>query len=337
MRGLFLAEILECSYVIIGAFIGAGFISGKEIYLYFFRFGIGGIFNLFFVTMYLGYVLNKTIIIAQKNNLDNYDLFMDFLIKNKKIKYIFKIIINLFLLFSFELMMTGMCGFINDLTGIGKIKIFVICYFLFIIIFRQKIEIILKINKFLIPIIGIFLICIFFKYVHINTSHIESNYYFFPSFLYANFNLLCLIPFAVLMAKRIKSVKKTNYICVISSFSIFLLSVIVFLLLGQGNEFVWVKDFPIAEIIKKNNTFLGKFFDFIIMSAILTTAISQGYSYVEKYKNNKKMYKNKLILMLCVGIIFMQYSFSNVMEFVYPIFGCLGFILCGYIMLKRMD
>ena len=99
----------------------------------------------------------------------------------------------------------------------------------------------------------------------------------------------------------------------------------------------WGLSTDFYEKIKKNNTFLGKFYDFIIMSAILTTAISQGYSYVEKYKNNKKMYKNKLILMLCVGIILMQYSFSNVMEFVYPIFGGLGFILCGYIMLKRMD
>ena len=49
-------------FAIIGAFIGAGFASGQEIYLFFYKYGIKGIFGLVLCSALIPYVIYKTLI-----------------------------------------------------------------------------------------------------------------------------------------------------------------------------------------------------------------------------------------------------------------------------------
>ena len=64
-------------FSIIGALIGAGFASGQEMYLFFYRFGIGGIFGLVLCSALIGLVIYKTFLILYKNkNIQNYHDFL---------------------------------------------------------------------------------------------------------------------------------------------------------------------------------------------------------------------------------------------------------------------
>jgi uncharacterized membrane protein YkvI len=59
-------------FSIIGTLIGAGFASGQEMYLFFYRFGICGIFGLLLCSILIGMVIYKTfLIIHQKKILNN--------------------------------------------------------------------------------------------------------------------------------------------------------------------------------------------------------------------------------------------------------------------------
>ena len=104
-------------FSIIGALIGAGFASGQEIYLFFYRYGALGILGLVICSFLIGIVIYKTFLIIFKNEkIQNYKDFLNVIFfsekkgsKNKyfNFSYISNIIVNTFLLITFYIMLSG--------------------------------------------------------------------------------------------------------------------------------------------------------------------------------------------------------------------------------------
>lgn len=76
---------------------------------------------------------------------------------------------------------------------------------------------------------------------------------------------------------------------------------------------------------------VGKYFpefkniyEFIILTSILTTAISEGISVLENTCKNKKSYTQFAVILCITSVIFSKIGFSNLINFLYPIFGVLG-------------
>ena len=115
-------------FTIIGSIIGAGFASGQEIYLFFFRYGIKGLYGLIICSSLIAYVIYKVLNIAYEKNIDTY---YDFLKKifnyNKGKKKYFNIIymnntiVNIFLLVTFFIMIAGFGAYFEQELGISKI------------------------------------------------------------------------------------------------------------------------------------------------------------------------------------------------------------------------
>ena len=63
--------------VIIGAFIGAGFASGQEIYLFFYKYGINGLFGLALCSIMIGMVIYKIMLIIKKYDISSYNEFLN--------------------------------------------------------------------------------------------------------------------------------------------------------------------------------------------------------------------------------------------------------------------
>lgn len=152
--------ILKVVFVIIGTLIGAGFASGQEIYIFFFSFGIKGIFGIFISSSLIGITIYKTLKIIEKNNIKNYKEFLDYLIKSKKLKEIINIVVNIFILASFYIMIAGFGAYLeqefklNSIIGSGILAI--LCLF----IFKANIKGLVKANEILIPILILIVIFI---------------------------------------------------------------------------------------------------------------------------------------------------------------------------------
>ena len=152
-RNVTFMNILKVVFVIIGTLIGAGFASGQEIYTFFFSYGIKGILGIIISSTIIGLTIYKTFKIIEKNNIKNYKEFLDFFIKNEKIKELINSIINIFILVSFYVMIAGFGAYleqeINLNNFIGSSILAILC----IILFRTNINGIVKINEILIPIL----------------------------------------------------------------------------------------------------------------------------------------------------------------------------------------
>ena len=146
-------NILKIVFVITGAIVGAGFASGQEVYLFFFSHGIKGIIGIVLSSFIIGVVISKTLKIINDNNINTYNEFLDYLIKNKKIKLLINSIINIFILVTFYIMIAGFGEYLQqeykiDIT-LGSAILSLLCF----IILKSNVRGFVKSNEILIPIL----------------------------------------------------------------------------------------------------------------------------------------------------------------------------------------
>lgn len=108
----------------------------------------------------IGITIYKTFKIVEKNEIKNYKEFLDYFIKNEKVKELINSIINIFILVSFYIMIAGFGAYleqeINLNSFIGSSILAVMCC----ILFKTNINGIVKINEILIPILIIVVLII---------------------------------------------------------------------------------------------------------------------------------------------------------------------------------
>ena len=157
--GLFyMNNILKIVFVIIGTLIGAGFASGKEIYLFFFSEGMNGIFGIIISSLIMGYIIYKSLVLIKKYEISKYKDFLEIVMNKRKngyfnFKNIFNIIINIFILITFFVMIAGFGAYFSQEIGwdslIGSIILAIITY----IIFNYDIKGVVNVNGIIIPIL----------------------------------------------------------------------------------------------------------------------------------------------------------------------------------------
>ena len=146
-------EIFKIVFVIIGTLIGAGFASGKEVYIFFFSFGIKGLLGIIVSSLIIGIIIYKTLIIIKKGNINNYDDFLKQLVKNEKIRKIVSIVLNIFIIATFYIMIAGFGAFLEQEFYVNNIVGSTILSLLCFIVFLFNIGGFVKVNQILIPIL----------------------------------------------------------------------------------------------------------------------------------------------------------------------------------------
>jgi len=318
-------------FVLIGTFVGAGFASGKEVFNFFTIYSFNGILSIFFFSFLLFLLIKKCLNIKKKLQINSYNEFILYL--EKKYKFFnhkfFLFIINIFLASSFYIMIAALSSLFDYQFNIAKFITITWCIIIsFNIFYKKNINFIYIINSILMPILIIFIIslCLFninlnnIKFNEINNS---SNIFtaIFMGLLYFSYNSLLLIPIIF----NLKNNKKNNIFktSLIFSIIIFLLTFLINLLLLSFYNLISDLELPILFISNSSLKIFSCLYFFIILSAIFTTMISSGYSFVITFDNNN--FKIKLIVFLLFSFIFCIFSFSSLINFFYPLFGLLGF------------
>lgn len=153
-------EIMKVVFVIIGTFVGAGLASGQEVYSFFFLNGVKGIIGIFISSILIGIITSKVLYIVTKKKIYNYNEFLNYYIKNTKLKKYTNSLINIFILISFYVMVAGFGGYLaqefklNSL--IGSFIFAIIC----LMILKTDVKGVIKVNEILIPILIIIIILI---------------------------------------------------------------------------------------------------------------------------------------------------------------------------------
>lgn len=154
---------IKSVFVIVGAIIGAGFASGKEIYIFFNRYGDIGILGIVVASLIIGAIIYNVLIQIDKTNVKGYDEYLEQINIRGMIKEVLNSIINIFLLISFYIMIAGFCAYFDQEFNISSIIVAPVVSLMCYITFMNNIEGITKINSILIPFLIIMIIIIGIK------------------------------------------------------------------------------------------------------------------------------------------------------------------------------
>ena len=308
---------------------------GQEIYSFFFIYGKLGILGIIISAILFGIIIYKTLILSKKYNLDNYNKLLDKIIKNNKVKSFIKYIINVFLIASFYIMIAGFSAYFSQQFNVNRvfssIILLVLCYFTF----KKNVNRIIKISTILIPIIILILILFGVKNISniINIKTSTNSEWLFKAILYTSYNSITLIGLTGTMNKYLKNRKECIMVAFCSTAIICSLALIIFFLLINVKESV---EIPMLYVAKEFGGIYKYLYNIIILIAIFTTAISEGYTFLENIsKNSIKKYKTFNFILCISAIPISLLGFANLVNTIYPIFGVIGLIQIAIIIIKK--
>lgn len=326
-------------FTIIGSIIGAGFASGQEIYLFFFKYGIKGLYGLIICSSLIAYVIYKVLNISYENNIDTYYDFLKKIFnynKGKKkyfnIIYMNNIIVNIFLLVTFFIMIAGFGAYFEQELGISKIIGSMLIAILSFVVFKTDIKGLTRLNTIIIPIL-ILCMCILgikninnFKLINIDSQNVNNYIWLIKSITYCSYNIILLVPVLVNLKGYTKNKKSILVVSISAGLIFFILSICVFLMLSNSNLSLENFEMPVIYIIKKFFPNFKIVYGMVIMISIFTTATSVGISFLENYRKNENNYTHIAIIMCIIGVIFSNFGFSNMVKVIFPVFGYVGIL-----------
>ena len=340
---IFIKNIFNICFVIIGTIIGAGFASGKEIYTFFCVYGTNGLFGILISNFIIGLVIYLTFKIVINNNIKTYSDFIKCLVgSNKILNYTINNIMNIFLLISFIVMVSGFGAYFNQEFNISAIFGALIISVLAFFTFFKDIDGIVKINTFLIPILIFLIILLGFKEgflsFAINSFPTASGFsWILRSILYASYNSIVLIPIIINLQNLLSNKKQVKYVIGFTLFIMVLMSIIIYGVLILNISEIENIEIPIVFIANKFGIIYKYLYGLVILIAIFTTAISEGYSFLENVAKSKKQYFIYSILICFLSIAFSNIGFGKLLDLLYPLLGYLGLLQIGVLCFSHRE
>ena len=338
---------IKIALVIIGALIGAGFASGQEIYLFFFSYGKKGILGIIISSILLGIIIYKTIVIIKEKQITTYKEFLKNIIpeKNRKEKMleIINTIINTFILITFYIMIAGFGGYLAETIEIPQIIGSSILAIICIIIMSKETKGIVKVSEAIVPILILFIIIIGIYTLSstniinkINEMEIvKGSNWLVSGVIYASYNSILLIPVLISINKIItkKEISKTAIIITLTTF---ILATSIFVSMLKIDVNIRNLEMPVSYVINTQLPKLKIAYGIVILTSILTTAISLIAGLMQNVK--KESSKKIILYLICISSIpISQIGFSALIQLLYPIFGYIGILQIILISIKEKD
>lgn len=332
---------IKIASIYIGTVIGAGFASGREIMDFFGVYGTKGIWGIYISGILFSIVGVLLLLKIKEYQIESFD---DLKTRNfgSKTSIIIDSIITISLYTGYSIMISGSGAIFQEQLGLSfNLGMMTMIIFSFIV-FLYSLNGLSFINTVLVPIliIGILFISIYighndgYKPMDISGESITKKGNFITSaILYFGSNCLIIIVVFSTLLPIIKDRKTAILGGVIGGGILYILGISILYSILMYYEEVFTLDIPMLRISNYVNEGYGKIYTIILWIAMFTTALANGYGFVNKYSKNK----NKALVsgLFCISAIpLAKLGFANLVGVIYPIFGILGTIMMILFLVK---
>ena len=328
-------RIIKIAFTYVGAVIGAGFVSGQEILNFFVIYDLEGLLLVLLTGVLFAVLGNSIFLISEKLAVDNYyQLFSHW--GGKKLGLIADLNLTLFLLSSFIIMLVGskeVCSIISDFKynwGLTLTLLIVIITNLY------GLEGILDLNFILIPVL-LLIIIIFTSGINLEINFSDLNLKFdqlCSAFTYTGYNLVLAI---TVLLPLVSKFNKLEVVLGISSGGI-ILGIIAFLIaatLIQFQEYIVGEQLPMLKAVEIYKPQFYYLYALTLWLAMLTTASCNLYALLDRLELIFNWGREKLLIIVIVIIMpLLQFSFSNLVQLIYPKLGALSLFLFAALMIS---
>lgn len=275
-----------------------------------------------------GIIIFITLLITDRKNVKEYN---ELIFDNKFLKFI----VETFLCICFCIMVAGCGAFFAQQFELPFLLGSTICALICYGIFSCRYKGLEMINTILVPfiLIGIFIL---------GTSQFElnaianSNYvlprsyssnWLISSILYTSYNSIILVPILLTFKEYKLDTNQKILVSVLSTVIFAIVGILIYNILNIYYPDILAFELPNVKLASLLGKWQEIFYCLVIVTAILTTAVSCGYAFLEM---RKKHYDFKAAFICILAVLFSKIGFSELVNMMFPIFGYLGIfqIIC---------
>jgi len=307
-------------FVLTGLIIGAGFASGREILEFFSIKSRSDFTPIILASLLFGAIIYQTLRKARRYNITDFDSFA--LVLCGKWSFLIRLFVKFFMFATFFIMLSGggsafhrLCG---TGTSLGSVLTAFICFI--ILIFGEKG--LVATNTILVPIMVFGIIYVSFS-ATLSVFASSTAGSLFSAVCYASFNTITSAGVLVPLSKGL-SEKTIKTVSIITGGIIGILILIIWLAINTNFSRVINEDLPLLALTEG---IAEKLYGGILLMAIITTAVSNGFGILNSIKTEKKTDRVILSALLClIALPFSLFGFSVLVSRVYFVCGVIGLL-----------
>lgn len=319
-------RIFQLSFLILGIVIGAGYASGREIWLFF---GPNGGRAILLFAIIFGVCCYSVLDISYQKQTNHYQQILETIV-NDQFTWLYDLLMFIYLILTIVIMIAGSGAALEiyqlpSWVGIGLIAIMLVWAFSF------SLDQVIEINTILLPILLITLLVILTMFIkqepaieHVTVSKVN----YFKAISFTSVNLLPIISVVGAVGKKIKTKKEVIYTAIISTIILAGLSYIYNYSLTLIQSEIDLFEMPIYGILIRFPSFVLLFVTIIIWIAIFATAVGALLGLITRIQNNYQISQFKVALILTLLLVpFSLTGFQFLIELIYPAYGVLNLYL----------
>lgn len=335
-------NLLNVALMFVGAIMGAGFASGREIWQFFGVFGKQGRIGILLIAVLFVVLGMMTAYLARILGTND----MGRIIApggNPKIENLVSWFMAI-MLFTVLINMTAAGGaLLHQNFGISRLVGGVLIGVLVIVTVLGEFERISKVFRYIMPVLFAAVILISVLAVNANLgasaqrepvkpSPIAGNWVL-AACLYISYNILAMIPIVATSSVNAKSEKSAMLGSGLGGIFLGVLAFTIVLALQKDMQFAQAMDMPMLAYAGRISKGAGIIYSVLLFAAIYASATSNFYGFTTKLRTDEKK-SRKVILSACLAFLLGLVGFKNVVAYMFPIEGYLGFAIIAMLLVN---
>lgn len=323
------AKIIKTACVYAGLVFGAGFASGREHLTFFLRHGPLGILGLIFSAALISFCGWAVMGICVKENIGSYKEFMK-LVFGKKLGGILDIITGVFIFVIFSAMLAGTGALGGQALGLPfSAGVFAAAILVFIVLLfdlRGMVEI----NTIVTPILVVGTLIVGLYSIFSATQPAAAFGGIIDSWptsalVYASYNMLPAAAVLSSMPALVTNKSIARWGGLLGGIFLGVIGIVMSLALFTNLAFVRELELPMLALALELGHIMGYLYMFLLFLAILTTAVTNGFSLTAWLSSRINLSPLSLKILITLAAIAAAHAgFSNIVSKAYAFFGFLG-------------
>ncbi|MGL5676386.1 MAG: YkvI family membrane protein [Cellulosilyticaceae bacterium] len=323
---------LQIASVYIGAVIGAGFASGQEMIQFFTRYGMKGMYGLVLAGILHGAIGAILLEVAYEKKWQDYDTLLSHLM-GKTLGKILKWLVNIFLFVCYSAMIAGAGAILQQQFGlpvwVGGLLMAGGC----LITFLSGSKGFVRMNSLLVPVlcigaVGLGTYMVLFKEAPVwsmsgSTGAIRN--WVTSAILYVSYNTLTVMVVLVHLSGEMHAKKEGVWAGWIGGLGLGLVGLSIGACTLLYYSRISQLEIPMMGILLDYPKVFQYMYLVVLVLAMYTTAIANGYGMIENMSGKKAQHKKMMIIGISVlGLLGAKVGFSHIVAHVFPLFGYIG-------------
>ncbi len=328
---------LKVAFTYAGCIVGAGFLSGQELWQFFGSYGKLGLLGFILAIILQAVICYVILVYAKSTKIYEFDK----LIIKKDIKPLrwFFIITELIFIFSVVMIMFAGSGSLIETTfGLNNIFGSLIFAILVVIVAFLGLSGMVKVLSLTIPVLTVltFVICILsldkYGFPTLTSAEVTGKTLLMPNFvvaliLFSVHNIFCTLGVLAPLGNQMENNSTALKGMSISSIVFIIITLSVLLPIYSAPEFA-KSDLPMLDLAKTINPPLFYIYAMLLLIGMFGSALSHFVSMID-FSCRKSSFLNKhnyifIIILAILAFVFSRFGFATLISIMYPLSGYIG-------------